>query len=276
VPGPARSRARIVRALLLACALAAALAARAGAGKESISVPVSTPQPAALEGELFTPRGAGPFPAVVLLHGCAGVSPNVAAWAQWLQGEGYAALVLDSFGGRGLRNLCGDPRPLTGGMRSGDVFAAVARLRTMSAIDPGRIAAMGFSHGGWTALAAWHAQAAHPDDRLRAVIALYPSCGTQLPAGGAPPLLMLVGGQDDWTPPANCLKLAEAARAAGRPVSIVLYPDARHAFDGAQIRGRVHVPAARGGKGATIEYNPRAHEDAEKQVKAFLGAELGP
>jgi hypothetical protein len=36
------------------------------------------------------------------------------------------------------------------------------------------------------------------------------------------------------------------------------------------------VAAARGGKGATVEYNLRAHEDSEKQVKPFLETQLGP
>src|SRR5215470_19088969 len=84
----------------------------AHAGRETISIAVAEPQPATLTGELFTPSRGGLHPAVVLLHGCGGITPNVGAWAQWLQGEGYAALVLDSFQGRGLRNLCGDSSPL--------------------------------------------------------------------------------------------------------------------------------------------------------------------
>jgi hypothetical protein len=42
------------------------------------------------------------------------------------------------------------------------------------------------------------------------------------------------------------------------------------------VRGRRIVQDARGGLGATIEYNPKAHEDAEKQVRAFLAANLKP
>ena len=34
------------------------------------------------------------------------------------------------------------------------------------------------------------------------------------------------------------------------------------------------VADARGGRGATVDYDPRAHEDAEKQVRAFLAANL--
>lgn len=155
-------------------------------------------------------------------------------------------------------------------MRAVDVFAAIATLKTTGGIDPSRIAAMGFSHGGVTVLAAWRTQAQHPDEKLRAIIAVYPGCGGTAASANATPVLMLVGGQDDWAPPENCQKLAGAARAGGLPVSIVVYPEALHGFDAVHLRGRVYVPVARGGKGATVEYNPKAHEDAEKQVRRFL------
>jgi dienelactone hydrolase len=54
----------------------------------------------------------------------------------------------------------------------------------------------------------------------------------------------------------------------------VVYPDARHHFDGADLKRPVFVSIAKGGKGATVEYNPKAHEDSEKQVKQFLAAQL--
>ena len=260
----------------LALALTLPLAVPGRAARQSVSIAVTEPQPATLSGELFTPTIGAPHPAVILLHGCGGVSQNVTAWARWLQSEGYAALVLDSFSGRGLRTLCADPRPLMGAVRAHDVFAAAAQLRALGSIDGNRIGAMGFSHGGWTVVAAWRTAERHPEARLRSLIALYPACPGPLPAQDAPPLLMLLGGQDDWTPAEPCQKLAEAAREAGRAVSIVVYPDARHSFDAAHLRGRVFVPVARGGKGATVEYNPRAHEDAEKQVKQFLQLQLKP
>ena len=31
--------------------------------------------------ELLTPQGAGPFPAVVVMHGCDGINANTRAWA---------------------------------------------------------------------------------------------------------------------------------------------------------------------------------------------------
>jgi dienelactone hydrolase len=263
--------------LKLPALIAMAPRQRPGASGSAVWYVVYEPQPATITGELYTPSGKGPYPAVVLFHGCGGVSPNVPAWAQWLQSEGYAALVVDSFQGRGLRNLCADSRPLTPAVRAADVYAAAAKLQAMGVVDGDRIAAMGFSHGGSTVLAAWRTQRQHPDVKLRALIALYPGCGSQqLPPPDAAPLLILAGANDDWTPAESCQTLADAAREAGPPVTIVVYPDARHHFDGAHLKRSVFVSIAKGGKGATVEYNPKAHEDSEKQVKPFLAAQLEP
>src|SRR5438552_18343058 len=50
-------------------------------------VAVTLPNPATLSAELHLPRGTGPFPTLILLHGCGGIGPNLAAWAQWLTWE---------------------------------------------------------------------------------------------------------------------------------------------------------------------------------------------
>jgi dienelactone hydrolase len=242
---------------------------------EGHAVAVTSPAPASLTAELYIPRGTGPFPAVILMHGCGGISPNVKEWAVWLRHEGYAAFMLDSFGGRGLKRLCAGSAQLTGSMRAPDVFAAASYLKTLPQIDANRLAAIGYSHGGWTLLTSATMERQHPDTRIRAFILFYPSCGgfTKLP--GSAPILMLLGGKDDWTPAAPCEALAKSATAAGRSVTAIVYPNARHHFDGAEVRRLTIVADARGGRGATVDYDPRAHEDAEKQVRAFLAASLG-
>ncbi len=239
------------------------------------SLEVSSPANATLSGDLSLPRGPGPFPAVILLHGCAGIGSNIREWSHWLVHEGYATFVLDSFTGRRLRRLCGYPAPLTGPMRAPDVYAAASYLKTLGAIDGQRIAAIGFSHGGWTALAAATSEDLHPEVALRGFIAFYPGCGGRSTLPGTAPVLILTGGKDDWTPAAPCQPLADNSRAAGRDVTTVIYPEARHHFDGAELRGIVFVPDALRGRGATLQYNPAAHEDSEKQVLRFLKAHLG-
>ncbi len=235
---------------------------------------VTSPATATLSGDLTLPTGTGPFPALIVLHGCAGIGRNIRHWSRWLVHEDYATFVLDSFSGRRIRRLCGYSAPLTGPMRAPDVYAAASYLKTLGAIDGQRIAAIGFSHGSWTVLSAAVSADAHPEIALRRFIAFYPGCSRGLALPGTAPVLILTGGKDDWTPAAPCQPLAENSRAAGRDVTAVIYPEARHHFDGAELRGIVFVPDARRGKGATIEYNPAAHEDSEKQILRFLKAHL--
>ena len=104
----------------------------------------------------------------------------------------------------------------------------------------------------------------------------YPGCRDVRVPTTRTPLLILIGDKDDWTPAESCRQFAAAARAAGRPVTLVVYPDAQHHFDGAHLRERRVIAAAKGGQGATIEYNAAAHADAEKQVKEFLAAHMTP
>ena len=58
--------------------------------------------------------------------------------------------------------LCGSSDPLTGRARAHDVYAAAQYLKAQPDVDAARIGAIGWSHGGWTALwalmVAWKAK----------------------------------------------------------------------------------------------------------------------
>src|SRR5262245_61234638 len=184
---------------VIALALAlASCAAPAASPYHQVAVP--QPTPATLSAELYLPRGQGPFPTLILLHGCGGLGPNVVAWAQWLAWEGYAAFVLDSFGGRGLRRVCGDSSVLSGGARATDVYAAAKYLATLPAVDATRLGAIGWSHGGWTVLRSAALEHLYPEVRLRGRVVFYPYCGDVATYRAGPPLLILHGESDDWTP----------------------------------------------------------------------------
>ena len=261
---------------IAALSLSATLAAGCAGPIASHRVPVMSPSAATLTADLYVPQGAAPFPALILLHGCNGIGPNVLAWAQWLQAEGYAAFVLDSFGGRGFTSVCGDGSVFGGGPRSSDVFAAARYLATLPGIDQDRIGVIGWSHGGWTVLRAANYEPVYRDVRLRALVAFYPYCGDTASYRGLSPLLMLLGERDDWTPAEACRSLAEAARREGHDVTAVVYAGAHHGFDAAHVRRPVRVTQALRGRGATIAYDPRAHDDSEKRVREFLRRHLTP
>ena len=56
--------------------------------------------------QLYLPPGNGPFPAVLVMHGCGGINDNHRSWAGRLVGWGYAAVIVDSFGPRNQRRVC--------------------------------------------------------------------------------------------------------------------------------------------------------------------------
>src|SRR5215471_4029481 len=161
--------------------------------------------PVILSGELELPEGAGPFPTVVLAHGCNGPTGNEAAWAAVLREWGYASFMLDSFLGRRLVEVCSNAFKLTGIQRVPVAYGALAVLQTHARLDPRRIALMGFSHGGGLTMVAatqWAKQTFVPADRpgFRAFLAFYPPCNAEYPEALAvsAPLRVHTGEADDW------------------------------------------------------------------------------
>jgi acetyl esterase/lipase len=62
--------------------------------------------PESIEGYLSKPDGDGPFPAIVYLHGCGGLSENTRQRvAHLLTGWGYVSFAVDSFDPRDQRGL---------------------------------------------------------------------------------------------------------------------------------------------------------------------------
>ena len=110
-----------------------------------------------LVGVQYLARGEEPKPTVLLLHGCPGLEQNLDL-AVRLRDRGWNSLMFHyrgCWGSAGRYDLRTIPR---------DVTAALDYLAGGPAVDPGRIAVVGHSLGGWAALVT---AAAEP--RLRAV-----------------------------------------------------------------------------------------------------------
>jgi dienelactone hydrolase len=247
--------------------------------------------PTPLTGLFFRPEGAGPFPAVVMLHGCAGLygrsgrlTGRHAFWAEALRGHGYATLLVDSFTPRGLKQICTlKERPLRAGReRTMDAYGALQYLHGRPDIAATRIGLLGWSHGGVTTLFAVDPAtparpAVDPARDFRAAVAFYPGCRpeAQLTWSTRVPLLLLLGGRDEWTPAAHCLVVAERAKALGSPVEAIVYPDAHHDFDAPDVplRRRSGLAFAEGGS-ATVGTDPEARADAIHRVPEFFERHL--
>ena len=106
------------------------------------------PRPGSVYHSLQKPDGAGPFPAVVLLHTCGGLQQHVLEWSVRLRDHGYVAIVLDSFTPRGERSVCGNWRVSLDEVAA-DAYAALAHLRAQPSVDARRIGVMGFPTAPW-------------------------------------------------------------------------------------------------------------------------------
>jgi hypothetical protein len=114
----------------------------------------ASPTPLISQGYLRRPEGAGPFPAVVLLHGCAGSPESLDQdWGVTVSSWGYVTLTIDSFGPRGIKNTCADVKPAD---LFSDAYRGLNFLVQQQFIDPKRVAVVGFSQGGWLTL--WSAE----------------------------------------------------------------------------------------------------------------------
>ena len=219
---------------------------------------------------LAKPEGDGPFPAVVLLHGCSGLerdTPHRTVWrgigrhAALLNDNGYVTLIVDSFGPRGIADGC-----RTGGkyypVQVGDARAAFDHLAALPFVDGARIGLVAFSLGGGTALF-MAANVGQGTEGYAAHVAYYPYCNMMYIDH---PVLILIGAEDDWTPAHLCRYLHQMN--ADRPVELTVYPDAHHSFD-------MPIPQMVVFEGHKVAQNVDARRDSQARMLAFLGRHLG-
>src|SRR5262249_4117464 len=198
-------------------------------------------------------------------------------------------LVVDSFGPRGVKGDCQtgpDEPPLTA--RFDDAFGALRYLQSQPFVRGDRVAAIGWSQGGVYAMSVINGPSIErarkrgvdlPVVGFAAGIGVYPGgCTSLIPEQVIRPLLVLIGGADDWTPAAKCAEMVEAMKAKGADASIVVYPGAYHYFDVVgqrlEVLEQVENELKPGGHGATVSYQAAADAAAHRQVDAFLARYL--
>ena len=259
-----------------------------GAGEE-----VRFPGPGVeLVGRLYVPEGEAKAPAVVLLHGCSGMwlrngkpTRSYDDWAEHLRREGFVALLVDSFGPRGEREICTqkERRVSVSQDRPRDAYAALRWLAARPDVDPASIQLFGWSNGAQATL---HALAPEAPGReadgpqFRSGVAFYPGCGvfvrSQTPYRPDVPILIQSGAADDWTPAAACQRLVKLSNRRGAKMEIDVYEDAHHSFDrvDGKVRRRPDVrnPSDPTGWGATVGPHPEARAKARERATEFLKA----
>ena len=97
-------------------------------------------KPLTLTGVLVKPEGEGPFPAIILLHGCGGIYSKSGRnlynpWVSRLNSWGYVTIQVDSLGPRNQTNTCDNPFKVHAVERMHDAYAAKSYLENQSYVD---------------------------------------------------------------------------------------------------------------------------------------------
>jgi dienelactone hydrolase len=240
-----------------------------------------------LKAMLFRPDGAGPFPAVIGLHGCEGLlekdgtlATRYRDWAQHLTAAGFLVLYADSYGSRGLGPQCSIRRRAirTDHERVADANAARRWLQAQSYVKPDHVTLIGWATGGISALWTVRRKAVIPkDDKtdFRSAVAFYPGCRRLDNAAwsGRVPTLILIGAADDQTSAQVCQRMVAGARGRSAGASIIVYPGTYHDFDHPnlplQVRAGYAFTTDSSGKIHTGT-NPAARADALRRVPQWL------
>jgi dienelactone hydrolase len=250
----------------LGCGLAGTAQAQAAISVEKVSFKVEQAfEPgAAVTGELRIPdSGPARLPAVLILHGSAGVDGRGAFYAEALNRAGIATLEIDMFQGRGRPRYTRDNMP--------HAYQSLGLLARHPRIDPARVGVMGFSWGGAMSLFLSSQEVARKYSRggarFAAHLGLYPVCWTHrtVLAGTNPayppstygevtgPVHILAGEKDDYDDPDSCARFIEELPAeTRRRFSLTLYPGGTHGWDG-RAGGAFYDAAANKGKGGNVD-----------------------
>jgi dienelactone hydrolase len=267
---------------LLTCFAVASPAAAAPVASHEVEIPEGN---LTLHAQLFKPEGDGPFPTVIALHSCGGLSgrselvlPRYRDWAEQLLKDGKAVLLPDSFGSRGLGPQCRikEPKVRARRERVEDVAAARQWLMQQKWVAHERISLIGWAHGAsavlWAVRPQLLSRGTEPD--FRSAIAFYPDCRISAGLGWSArvPTLLLIGAKDDVSSPPACRQMIDGARGRSALTRIVVYPGAYHDFDRANLP--VHAVSA-GADAAVPEHghlgsDPDARADSQKLVAEWL------
>lgn len=154
--------------LVLACAGCAALTGQPFSSYTLYPDLVFAERPdQTLHADVYVPRGTGPFPAVLVIHGgswIGGKKAEMDRYARRLAKAGFVAVNID------YRLAPGHAHPA----QIEDCRAALHWLRAQAvrfAIDPERVGVMGYSAGAHLALLLGLGDSERPADRIKAIVA---------------------------------------------------------------------------------------------------------
>jgi dienelactone hydrolase len=274
--------------LLSAMAVLASLVVASAAATSPLALPRQVDIPAGngvLRAQLYKPEGNGPFPVVIALHGCGGLTgrsepvlPRYRDWAEHLLKAGDAVLLPDSYGSRELGPQCRvkERHVLARRERVMDIMASREWLVRQPWVAHDRISLLGWANGASALLWAVRPQLTSRDfaPDFRSAVAFYPDCRISSGLGWSSriPTLLLIGAKDDVSSPPACRQMIDGARGRSALARIVVYPGAYHDFDRADLP--LHAMAGIADAGVPehghLGTDAEARADSQRRVTEWL------
>lgn len=213
----------------------------AGLEAGDVQIPTSDGQMPAYRA---VPAGNGPFPIVLVIEEIFGVHEYIKDTCRRLAKQGYCAVAPEVYARQGDLTKMTDVQQIVREVISkkpdaellADLDDTAKWAAASSKGDAARLGVTGFCRGG---RAVWLYAAHNPT--VKAAVAWYgplggnrtdiqPKTAADVAGEIKAPVLGLYGGADTGIPVADVEKQRDTARAAGKTVEIVIYPDTPHAF----------------------------------------------
>lgn len=179
---------------------------------------------------LATPKGQGPFPALVVIHEWWGLNDQIRDTADQLARQGYLSLAVDLYRGKETDNP-EQAHELMRGLPEDralrDLRAAFAYLKTRPEVSGDRIGAIGWCMGGGFSI-----KLAVAEPELAACAVYYGPLPTERASLEAikAPVVGFFGDKDEGIPEASVLAFEKAMQELGKTVEVHVYRNAGHAF----------------------------------------------
>ncbi len=228
---------------------------------------------------VYIPQETGPFPTIVAVPGCSGVSYEPATdagggfdadpefrrhyprMAERLRSKGFLVLLVDYLTAHGVVNACRGE--LTFSEVGEYVFAAARIARRHPQSDRADPFLLGWSRGGGGVLAAL-AEGSSGESSYRGTIAVYPGCEELQPWDSEQRVLLLLAEEDDIAPPDVCRDVVARLR-DDQNVVVHGFSNARHGFDVQELPVLMDL-----GGGLTLGYDSVAARRAWQLIDEFL------
>lgn len=227
-----------------------------------------------------SPAGPGPFPTVLLFHGCGGVRRHIHGYASAAVRAGWRVITVDSYAPRGWSRRWAQFTVCTGLMfraraRAGDIVAAIWGVSQLADVDPSRLVLTGWSHGSWALMDLMTTPldgqprlgladpTAESVDRVRGLFLAYPYVGIvarswRKPWLRTPRVFGVIPTRDHFAKVSGYMRAFAAPIRAGADIEL-WGVEATHAFDEPGIKARL-----------PIEFDESASLQAISRFEGFL------